>query len=149
MSNRTETSDFWVVFVKDEDAFSEYFGESTDYYQAIFGHNPAFVRPAKKGHPRTDLPPLSHFIGDQGQDWYDHDMSEMGFKADALTVCELVKGASYSDQWAGELASRVAALGIGKVNGFCFMTSGAVAKPRSVTLQDFTVHYVGKITYRI
>ena len=147
--SRTETADFWVGVFRDESTFYEYFGESDEYYRRL-DDNPAFVAVPRKGNPRTPgTIPLSRFIGDQGQDWYDHDMAEMGFSAEATTIQELVDGYSYSDQWADELALRVTQLDIGSVNAFCFITSGTVTHAKSVKCVDFVLEYVGQITYQV
>lgn len=149
MSTRTETADFWVGIFVDEDGFFEYFGESNEY-NSYLGENPAFVTAPLKGHPRTpENMPLSRFIGDQGHDWYDHDLAEMGFNASASSIAELAEGYSYSDQWAAELASRVTDSDLSGVNAFFFITAGTIAVPRSVEGPDFSVVYLGQIIYRI
>ena len=149
LSTRTETCDFWVGSFPDEDAFWEYFGKSDEYYRK-FDENPAFVSAPLKRNPRTPgTLPLSRFIGDQGHDWYDHSMAEMGFNARAKSIAELVDGYSYSDQWANELASRVARRHLHGINAFCFIRIGTVEVPRSVSGPDFLVEYMGTITYRI
>src|SRR5579872_2663201 len=102
---RTETCDFWIGSFPSEDAFSEYVGEDPRYYELMDTDNEV---------------PLSRFIEDQGQDWYDHDMIEMGFKATAGSVAELVKGYSYADQYADELARRATEIGLAGANGFLF-----------------------------
>jgi hypothetical protein len=132
--NRSETCDFWVGVFPDEDAFSEYVGESPDWYLDGSSENGT---------------PLSKFIGDQGKQWYDHDMIEMGFNGNAKTVAELVAGYSYSDQYAEELSRRAGQAGLSKVNAFLFIRGGEIRKPRSVTTADFDFRYVGQITYRI
>lgn len=131
---RVETCDFWVGEFPSEDAYFEYVGEDPRYYELMDTDNKV---------------PLSLFIQDQGLDWYDHDMIEMGFKANASSVAELVKGHSYADQYADELASRANEIGLSKVNGFLFIRGGEIPEPRTVTTENFTFCYVGQITYRI
>lgn len=131
---RTETCDFWVGVFPSEEAFSQYVGEDPQYYELSDTENAI---------------PLSRFIGDQGENWFDHDLTEMGFKADVGSVAELVRGHSYSDQYADELTWRAAEIGCAKANGFLFIRGGEISIPRSVSGDDFTFHYVGKITYRI
>lgn len=131
---RTETCDFWIGVFPSEDSFSEYVGEDPRYYEL---------------QDTDDQVPLSKFIQDQGDDWYDHDMIEMGFKANARSIAELVKGHSYADQYADELARRANEIGLSRVNGFLFIRGGVITEPRSVNKEHFTFWYVGKITYRI
>jgi hypothetical protein len=131
---RTETCDFWIGVFPSEDAFSEYVGEDPRYYALV---------------DTEDAVPLSRFIRDQGEDWFDHDLVEMGFKADAGSVAELVKGHSYADQYAEELARRANESGLSAANGFLFIRGGEIAEPRSVTTVEFRFLYVGQITYRI
>lgn len=131
---RTETCDFWIGVFPNWDVFSGYVGEDPRYYELV---------------DTKDEVPLSKFIKDQGQDWYDHDMIEVGFKADSRSVVELVEGYSYADQYADELARRADKIGISGANGFLFIRGGEITDPRSVTKEDFTFWYVGKITYRI
>lgn len=141
-----ETSDFWVAKFADEDAFSEYFGESAEYYRQFNGN---FVTAPLKGNLRTEgATPLTNFIGDQGHDWYDTTKGEMAFNATATSIPELVQGCSYSDQWAKEFALKVARIGVQGFNSFCFIKRGIVASPRSVKGTNFVVEYVGHITYQ-
>jgi hypothetical protein len=130
----TETCDFWVGVFPSEGAFSEYVGEDPRYYEL---------------KETEDKVPLSRFIHDQGKDWYDHDLIEMGFKASAGSIAELVKGYSYADQYADELARRADEIGLSRVNGFLFIRGGEIPEPRTVTTENFTFWYVGQITYRI
>jgi hypothetical protein len=130
----TQTCDFWVGVFQDEYAFSEYVGEDPRYYEL---------------RDTPDEIPLSRFIRDQGQTWFDHDLIEMGFKADAQTVAELVEGYSYADQYAEELSVRVRQAGLSGVNGFLFIRGGEIERPRSIKTEDIDFRYVGQITYRI
>lgn len=131
---RTETCDFWLGVFPGEDAFSAYVGEHARYY-TLAG--------------TEDAVPLSRFIGDQGDDWFDHDLVEMGFRADAGSVAELVRGHSYADQYAAELARRADAVGLAGANCFLFVRGGEIAEPRSVVTAEFRFLYVGRIAYRI
>ncbi len=131
---RTETCDFWVGVFPSEEVYSGYVGENPRFYELL---------------DTEDAVPLSRFIHDQGEDWFDHDLIEMGFKANAGSVAELVQGYSYADQYADELARRSTEVGITGANGFLFIRGGEIAEPRSVTAEDFTFRYVGQITYRI
>ena len=131
---RTETCDFWIGVFPDEDAFSEYVGEDPDYYQRMDDDEGAT---------------LSRFIADQGQRWYDHDMIEMGFNADAETVDQLVDGYSYADQYADRLTDLAVKSGIPNVNAFLFIRGGEIANPRSIKTPAFEFQYVGQITYKI
>jgi len=131
---RTETCDFWVGVFPSEDAFSVYVGESPRYYELV---------------DTVEAVPLSRFIRDQGAEWYDHDLIEAGFKANAGSVAELVRGHSYADQYAVELAQRAEQAGLSTVNGFLFIRAGEIEEPRSVTTVEFDFRYVGQITYRI
>jgi hypothetical protein len=130
----TETCDFWVGLFPSEAAFSEYVGEDPRYYELA---------------DTEDAVPLSQFIRDQGKEWFDHDLIEMGFEANARSVAELVRGYSYADQYADELARRAKAVGLSAVNSFLFIRGGEIAEPHSVTTADFTFLHVGRITYRI
>jgi hypothetical protein len=133
-ARRTETCDFWVGVFPSEDAFSDYVGEDPRYYELV---------------DTEDGVPLSRFIRDQGLNWYDHDMVEMGFKAKVGSVAELVGGHSYADQYADELSRRANEMGLSGANGFLFIRGGEIPEPRTVTTESFTFWYVGQITYRI
>jgi hypothetical protein len=131
---RTETGDFWVGEFPSWEVFSGYVGEDPRYYELM---------------DTEDAVPLSWFIRDQGAEWFDHDMGEMGFKANAGSVAELVKGYSYADQYADELARRAENVGLTAANGFVFIRGGVIEEPRSVTTTEFRLLYVGQITYRL
>ena len=147
--NRTETCDFFVGFFPNEDVFSEYVGESEEFYRK-FDDDADSVPAPLKVNPRTqDSIPLSRFIRDQGHDWYDHDLMEVGFNAAAVTVAELVKGYSYSDQYSDELSRRASKTGLDKINAFLFISSGVIQEPRSVTTDNFDFRYVGQISYKV
>jgi hypothetical protein len=131
---RAETSDFWVGVFPSEEAFFNYVGEHPRYYELV---------------ETEEAVPLSLFIRDQGENWFDHDMIEMGYNANADSIAELVQGHSYADQYSDELTRRAAEVGCAKANGFLFIRDDEIAEPRSVAAEDFTFKYVGKITYRI
>ena len=132
--NGNETCDFWVGAFPNEDAFSEYVGEDLDYYQRA---------------DDEDTAALSRFIADQGQQWYDHDMIEMGFNGDAETIGQLVDGYSYSEQYVDQLADLAEKTGIRNVNAFLFIRAGEIENPRSIKTSVFDFQYVGQITYKI
>jgi hypothetical protein len=133
--NRTETCDFWVGVFPSEEAFCEYVGEDDINYYKL--------------QDTDNAVPLSRFIHDQGEEWYDHDLIEMGFKEHAGSIAELVKGYSYSDQYAEELTRRVNEIGLTGVNGFLFIRSGEISEPRTAKTDAFEFWYVGRITYKI
>ncbi len=93
--------------------------------------------------------PHSEFARDQGEKWYDHDFLEHGFKARAKSVAALVKRHSYFEQYTDELSKRAEALGLTNLNTLIFIDQDQIESPRSVTAKDFTLHYLGTITYRI
>jgi hypothetical protein len=122
-----ETSHFWVGQVPEHIA-GEYFVESQD--------------------ENRENAPVSAFARDQGVTYYDHDFIEYGWGT-AATIQELVAGYSYSDQWADELASRVAGAGLTGVNLFVFISQEEIEHPRSVQGDGYRLHYMGTIEYRI
>ena len=133
--NRTETCDFWVGAFPSEQTFSEYVGEDDiNYYKLMETENAV---------------PLSRFIHDQGLEWYDHDMVEIGYKEQASSIADLVKGYSYSDQYAEELTKRANEIGLTRANGFLFIRSGKILEPRTAKTAKFTFWYVGQIPYKI
>lgn len=132
--NRTETCDFWIGVFPDEIAFIDYVGEDPDYYQRVDEDENAV---------------LSRFIADQGQQWYDHDMIEMGFDGKAETVGQLVDGYSYAEQYADQLTKLAAETGIPNVNAFLFIRAGEIENPKSMKTSSFDFRYVGQITYKI
>ena len=95
-----------------------------------------------------DEEPLSPFARDQGVTWYDHDFLEYG-GGDAGSIGELVAGYSYSEQWADELARRVADQGLTGVNFFVFINQEQIAAPRSVQGDGYWLRYMGTIGYRL
>lgn len=118
---------FWVGQVPEEVA-SDYFVETYD----------------EKG----DEKPISAFARDQGVVWYDHDFLEYGWGT-APTIQELVSGYSYSDQWADELARRVAADGLTGINFFVFISQDKMERPQSVESVGYWLRYMGTIEYNI
>jgi hypothetical protein len=92
--------------------------------------------------------PISAFARDQGVTWYDHDFLEYGWGT-APTIQALVTGYSYSDQWADELARRVAAAGLTGVNFFVFIHQDEIEQPRSVNGDGYWLRYLGTIDYPI
>ena len=122
-----ETSHFWVGNVPERIA-GEYFVET-------------------HGEDREDTP-VSRFAEHQGVQWYDHDFLEYGWGS-ADTIQELVSGYSYSDQWADELAKRVAEAGLKGVNFFVFISEGEIDQPCSVEGDGYWLEYMGTIAYRI
>jgi hypothetical protein len=121
----TETCHFWVGNVPEEIA-GNYFVEDRS----------------------EDDTPISAFARDQRVTYYDHDFLEYGWgKAD--TIQGLVAGYSYSDQWAAELARRVAAAGLTGVNFFVFITQDEIEQPQSVRGNGYWLEYMGTIEYRI
>jgi hypothetical protein len=132
--NGTETCDFWIGVFPNEDAFSEYVGEDPEFDQRM---------------EDDDEIALSKFIADQGKRWYDHDMIEMGFNAEAKTITELVRGYSYSDQYADQLEELASETGLSGVNSFLFIRAGNIQNPRSVKTEQFDFRYVGQLTYKI
>jgi hypothetical protein len=124
--DQTETSHFWVGSFP-RDVAAVYFEEAYD---------------------RNEDDPLSAFARDQGVTWYDHDQLEYGWGT-AGTVRELVAGYSYSDQWADELARRVADAGLTGINFFVFISSDEIERPRSAQGDGYWLHYLGTIEYRI
>lgn len=122
-----ETCHFWVGQVPEHIA-GDYFVESYD--------------------EDRDGTPVSAFARDQGVTWYDHDFLEYGWGT-ADTIQELVSGYSYSDQWAEELARRVAAAGLSGINFFAFITQDEIENPQSVKGNGYWLRYMGTIEYRI
>jgi hypothetical protein len=90
----------------------------------------------------------SAFARDLDIDYYDPDFIECGW-GQADTIEELTKGYSYSDQWASELARRVAAAGLRGVNFFVFITADEIKHPRSAQGNGYSLYYLGTIEYRI
>lgn len=120
-----EKSHFWVGQVP-ENIAGEYFVETYD-------------------EERNDNP-VSAFARDQGVTWYDHDFLEYGW-GEADTIQELVKGYSYSEQWAEDLAHRVAASGLMSVNFFAFINKDQIDLPQSVAGKGYWLRYMGVIEY--
>lgn len=122
----TEISHFWVGHPP-EHLRGPYFAEKLD---------------------EDDEAALSMFARDQGQKYYDHDFLEYGWGT-ASTIQELVAAYSYSDQWAEELARRVAEAGLTGVDTFIFISQEEVRAPRSVQGDGYWLRYLGTIEYRI
>ncbi len=124
---KTETSHFWVGHFPDGRRVDKYFAEQYE----------------------DDGSPVSEFARDQGERWYDHDFMESGFSKGAKSILKLVKGYSYYEQWAEELARRAADAGLTGVNMFVFISKDQIEKPRSVKGDGYWLHYLGTIKYRI
>ena len=149
MANRTQTADFWVGVFRDEDLVFDYFGESADYYKFLDDDPPMVQLTPNGGPPVAGREPLTRFLADHDQQWYDHDMVELGFNSVAKNIAELVHPHSYGDQYAEQLTKLAAALDIGQINTFIFVTAGEVREPRSTSGDGFVLKYAGQITYNI
>ena len=125
----TQTSHFWVGYFPTMQRVAEYFAE-------VYGED------------REDTP-LSQFARDQEVEFYDHDFIEYGFSEEATTVEGLFAGYSYHEQWAAELARRVADVGLTGVNMFVFINQEEIEKPKSVEGDGCWLRYLGTIRYRI
>ena len=125
----TETSHFWVGHFPTAQRVSEYFAEVYD--------------------EDDETTPLSQFARDQGVSYYDHDFIEYGFSEKATPIERLFAGYSYHEQWAAELARRVADAGLTGVNMFVFITEEEIESPKSVQGDGYWLHYLGTIRYRI
>ena len=126
----TDTSHFWVG------RFPKLVAES--YFAEMYDEN----------DPDRKHTPLSMFARDQGVKWYDHDFLEYGWGR-ASMIRKLVKGSSYSEQWADELARRVEAAGLTGINWFAFIRKSEIKKPKTVRYHLYWLHYLGTIEYRI
>lgn len=126
----TETSHFWVG------CFPKAVGLS--YFSEVWDEE----------DPDRDHTPLSAFARDQGENWYDHDFMELGWR-EVETIQQLVKGHSYNDQWGEELARRVEAAGLTGFNLIVFISEDQIEHPRSIHCAMYWLHYLGTITYRI
>jgi hypothetical protein len=124
---KTETSHFWLGQFPDRKRAAKYFAEQYE----------------------DDDAPVSEFARDQGAKWYDHDLMESGFSKGANSIEKLVKGHSYYEQWAEELARRAKYAGVTGVNLLVFINKDQIKKPRSSKGEGYSLHYLGTIKYRI
>ena len=128
----SETSHFWVGHFSSVQRMADYFTEVYDEDDEDREHTP-----------------FSQFAGDQGATWYDHDFLEYAYRDDCASVEEVVKGYSYHEQWAAELARRAAEAGLTGINAVVFISEDQIDEPRSVHGDGYALHYLGTITYRI
>jgi len=126
---KTETSHFWVGHFPAEQQVGEYFAEAYN--------------------EDDEDTPISLFARDQGVEYYDHDFIEYGFSKKAVPAEELFTGYSYHEQWATELARRVADQGLTGMNMFVFINQEQIEKPASVQGDGYWLRYLGTIKYRI
>lgn len=124
---RTETSHFWLGKFTDRRRADKYFAEQYE----------------------DDDAPVSEFARDQGVRWYDHDFMESGFSKAAKSVEKLVKGYSYYEQWAEELARRAKDAGLTGANLLVFINKDQIKKPQSAKGKGYSLHYLGTIKYSI
>lgn len=122
-----QTSHFWVGHASQELA--------EDYFAETYSED-------------EEETPVSAFARDQGIMWYDHDFLEHGWGT-APTIQELVAGYSYSDQWAEELAQRVAGAELTDINFFVFISEEEIEHPQSVEGDGYWLRYMGMIEYDI
>lgn len=127
----TETCHFWLGRFPNECVYYEFFKELWD-----------------DADDRENTP-MTEFARSQDVMSYDYDFTEYGYKPNAKSVADLVRGHSYHEQYTDELTKRAAALGLVGVNAFLFLTDHEIPEPRSVKTDQFEFHYVGTITYRI
>ena len=126
---KKETSHFWIGRFPNGQRVADYFLEDYD--------------------KDDETAPVSQFAGDQGETWVDHDFMEYGFSDKSVSVEELVTGYSYHEQWRIELVRRAADAGLTGVNMFVFINQDQIETPRSVQGDNYLLHYLGKISYRI
>jgi hypothetical protein len=129
---RAQTAHFWVGRFLNGKQVADYFAEVWN-----------------EEDEDREYTPLSAFARDQGKKWYDHDFLEYGFSDVVKPIKELAVGHSYSDQWAAELDRRTLATGMGECNMFVFIEEDQIPEPRSVEGDDYSLHYLGTITFRI
>lgn len=92
--------------------------------------------------PENDRP-LNRFVGEQGQNWIDHDWMEHIWQEDRVPVATLVNRLSCGSECRNELTSAAKRIGLGAANVFVRIDCGQIKAPRSVHHETFTLHYLG------
>jgi hypothetical protein len=125
MASEFEVVDVWACQFCDRAAFEEYVREL----------------------PRDDIDePLSEFISDQGQPWYDHDFFGFHFHAEASADIErlLREGHAFAASYAAAAAEAHRRLGLGPANATITVWGEEVRNPRSVRRRAYQVDYLGR-----
>jgi LmbE family N-acetylglucosaminyl deacetylase len=127
MSSESTVLDVWSCHFASKTAFEEYIQEL----------------------PREDLEdPLTEFISDQCQPWYNHEVMEAHFHEDASSdVAQLLRNKhAASESYAAAVGEVYQRLGYGLVNATITMKRGEVRKPRSVLRKAYRVDYLGQFS---
>ncbi|MEM7249451.1 MAG: immunity 22 family protein [Acidobacteriota bacterium] len=127
MSEHDRTVDVWVGRFGSRQAFDQYFDEQHE----------------------DDDAPLSPFAHGQGQARYDHDFVERSFRGPTRDFDRLIDRHSHAESFE-EAASRVFVDGgLGERDSVVLAFDGQVESPRSVTLEDAELTYLGRFVYRL
>jgi hypothetical protein len=125
MASEWDVVDVWVGLFPNQQAFDEYVREL----------------------PRDDLEdPLSEFISDMGQPWYDRDFMGAHFHGDPSPDVQrlLATGHAFASSYAGQAAEAYRRLGLGPVNATITVWGEEVRRPRSVQRRAYRLAYLGR-----
>jgi hypothetical protein len=125
MASEFEIVDVWACRFPSQAAFEEYMREL----------------------PREDSDePLSEFISDQCQEWYDHDFLGCHFHGEpSLDVERLLRdGHAFAASYAASAADAPRRLNLGPANATITMWGEEVRSPRSVHRNAYQVDYLGR-----
>ena len=137
MTAKTYTSQFWIGSVESEERFCDFIGEDDSYFD-------------------DDNVPLSRFIASQGETWYDHDVFEAGYCAEAGSVLEKFGQYSYAEKWASLIEVEMVAHNIPSINAFVMIQIDEfpnrpprrqVKNPCGCKGEGINLVYIGEITY--
>lgn len=125
MASEFDTVDVWACRFADRAAFDEYVREL----------------------PREDdEEPLSEFISDQCQPWYDHDFLATHFHDEASADIErlLTAGHAHATSYAAQAAAVAKQRGIGPCNATITLWGEEAKTPRTVHRKAYRVEYLGR-----
>ena len=107
----------------------------------------AFIEEEYSGE--DDNTPVSNFCATQGETFIDHDFMESGFREGEPTLREFLRGFSYAEQWADDIAALAGAQGLDDANTLIFINQDEIDAPRSVDGENFSLVYLGTVTYTV
>ncbi len=93
-----------------------------------------------------DDAPINRFAAEQGESFYDHDLTEISYldAVDAADIRSFVAGHSYSDDYPDTVCQRGAALGIKNINVFVLADKNEFENPRTVVGPNYRLEYLGE-----
>jgi hypothetical protein len=124
--------------------------EIVDVWSCRFADRAAFEEYVRELVQEDEDEPLSEFISDQGEPWYDHDFLATRFQDEPSADIEamLRDGHPRAEIYAPAAALAHRTRGLGPANGTITLGGATLPKPRSVQRKAYRVDYLGRFPCR-